>query len=288
MKRQRTLFLKQNYVLRILKGFMFAGLYLIALLLILVHKVDLGLLSGVTQSVFFITAPVIRLMALPADAISYGYKKVSDITRVYEQNEHLKKENDELFLLKDKLKALKAENNVLKQLLNHINVPETRYCTARVIAQNGGVFTNSLIIYIGDSAPQIKPGYAVVSSTGLIGRIDIVSGRYARVNLITDINSKIPVISAKSRDRGILIGANQHEMQLIFTPLLSELHKGDILVTSGVGGGIPADIPVARITKANTETITAVPLFTPEKLEIVKIIIYDVLPDEKSTKELLE
>ena len=46
MKRQKVLFLKQNYILRILKRFMFTGLFIIALLLILVHKVDLGIISG--------------------------------------------------------------------------------------------------------------------------------------------------------------------------------------------------------------------------------------------------
>ena len=49
MKRQKVLFLKENYVLRVLKSFMVAGLFVIALLLILVHKIDLGLISGVSS-----------------------------------------------------------------------------------------------------------------------------------------------------------------------------------------------------------------------------------------------
>lgn len=52
MKRQKVLFLKENYVLRVLKSFMVAGLFIIALLLILVHKIDLGLISGVSKGVF--------------------------------------------------------------------------------------------------------------------------------------------------------------------------------------------------------------------------------------------
>ncbi len=286
MKRQRVLFLKENYVLRVLKSFIMAGLFVIALLLILVHKVDLGLISGLSKGIFFITAPLIHTAALPAEGLSYGYKKASEIINVYEQNERLKEENEQLFLLQDRMKALKTENAILKKLLHHIDLPDTQSYTARVIAENGNAFANSLIIYLGDAYPHIKSGYAVVAEHGLIGRIDIVSGRYARVTLITDINSKIPVVSQKSRDRGILIGNNSHELKLIFTPLLAELHKGDILVTSGIGGSLPPDIPVARIKRAGIDTITAAPLFTASEIEVVKIIAYDIAPDAKTAKEL--
>lgn len=286
MKRQKVLFLKENYVLRVLKSFMVAGLFAIALLLILVHKIDLGIVSGVSNGIFYITAPLIRLVSLPADALSYGYKKTAAIANVYRENERLRQENEELFLLKDKMKALKAENEILKKLLHHIDLPQIKSYTARVIAENGDAFANSLIIYLGKEAPNIKRGYAVVNNRGLIGRIDIVSGNYARVTLLTDINSKIPVVSQKSRDRGILTGNNTNELSLIFTPLLAELHKGDLLVTSGIGGGLPPDIPVARIKRVGVENITAVPLFSASSLEIVKIIAYDIMPDAATAEEL--
>ncbi len=286
MKRQKVLFLKQNYVLRILKRFMFAGLFIVALLLILVHKIDLGIISGLSKTVLYTTAPVIRVATLPSDGISYLYKKTSEFLNVYKENKRLKKENDELYLLKDTLRALKNENIALKKLLHHFDTPRTKSYTARVIAENGNAFSNSFIIYLGKNKDKIKPGFAVVNQNGLIGRIELTSGAYAKVNLITDINSKIPVISQKSRDRGILLGQNSQKLQLIFTPLLAELHKGDILVTSGVGGGLPPDIPIAKITKVDVDKITAVPLFTPSKIEIVKIIAYDIMPDKETLEEL--
>lgn len=286
MKRRRILFLKENYVLRLFKNFMVAGLFVIALLLILVHKIDLGIISGISKGIFYITAPLIHVVTLPAEGLSYGYKKASEMLNVYEENQRLQKENEELYLLKDRMKALKAENIILKKLLHHLDIPQTQSYTARVIAENGSAFANSLILYLGDNADHIKTGYAVVNETGIIGRIDIVSGKYARVTLITDINSNIPVISQKSRDRGILVGSNTQELKLIFTPLLAELHKGDLLVTSGVGGGLPPDLPIARIKKADMDAVIATPLFTPSKLEIVKIIAYDVLPDAKAFEGL--
>lgn len=286
MKRQRVLFLKENYVLRVLKSFFLAGLFIIALLLILVHKIDINIVSGVSKGVMYISSPLMHIASLPAEGISYGYKKIAEIMYIYEENEHLRQENSELYLLKDRMRALQTENRILKKLLHHIDVPQTITYTARVIAENDNAFSNSLLLYLGNAADFIKSGYAVVNSSGLIGRIDIVSGKYARVTLITDINSKIPVVSRKSRDRGILVGNNTRKMNLIFPPLMAELHKGDILVTSGTGGGLPPDIPVAKIKRAGVETITATPLFSPSELEIVKIIAYDVMPDKETAKEL--
>lgn len=286
MQRQRVLFLKESHVLKILKGFMMAGLFAIALLLILVHKIDLGLISGVSKGVLFITAPIIRIASLPAEGISYGYKKASEIINIYQENERLKKENEELFLLKDQMRAVKAENEILKKLLHHFDLPDIKTATARVITETGNSFANSFIIYLGKDAHKIKTGYGVVGPSGLIGRIDLISGRYARVTTITDINSKIPVVSAQSRDRGILTGTNSAELKLVFTPLLAELHKGDLLVTSGVGGGLPPDIPIARIKQITMDTITAVPLFNPSEIEIVKIIIYDAFPTDEELKDM--
>lgn len=265
---------------------MMAGLFVVALLLILVHKVDLGLISGISKGVFYITAPVIHLVTLPAEGLSFAYKKTAEIINVHKENERLKKQNEELFLLKDRMKAVKTENEILKKLLHHFDIPEIKSYTARVIAENGNAFANSLILYLGENASQIKPGYAVVNEAGLVGRIDIVSGNYARAALITDINSKIPVISQKSRDRGILVGGNSPKLKLIFTPLMAELHKGDILVTSGIGGALPPDIPVARIQKAGIDSIIAAPLFSSSKLEIVKIIAYDLSADGSAVGEL--
>ena len=286
MIRQKVLFLKENYILRILKNFILAGLFAIALLLILVHKIDLGVISGISKSVMFITAPIIHTLTLPARGISYSYKQASAIINVYQENKRLAKENDELYLLKDRMKALKAENTLLKNLLHHYDTPEVQSRTARVIAEMGDSFANALIIYLGDEDDEIKIGYPVVSQEGLIGRIDLISGKYARVTLLTDINSKIPVVSQKTRERGILTGTNGPELKLMFTPLLAELHEGDILVTSGVGGGLPPDIPAARIKTIEMDSITVVPLFTPSQIEIVKILLYDFAPSAQTLKEL--
>ena len=265
---------------------MFAGLFAIALLLILVHKIDIGIISGLSKTILKVEAPLMHFFTLPAEGIAYAYKKSSEYFHVYEENARLKKENDELYLLKDKLRALKSENTSLKKLLHHFDAPNTQSYTAHVIAENGNAFSNSFIIYLNGNQDKIKPGYAVVCEKGLVGRIELVSGSYAKVGLITDLSSKIPVVSSTSRDRGILIGQNSPSLKLIFPPLLSSLKKGDLLLTSGTGGGLPANIPVATIKKITADEIIASPLFTPSQIEYVKIIAYDITPPLETSEAL--
>ena len=62
--------------------------------------------------------------------------------------------------------------------------------------------------------------------------------------------------------------------------------KGDLLVTSSIGGGLPPNIPVAKIKKIDVDKIIALPLFTPTKIEIVKIIAYDITPSLEEKEAL--
>ena len=64
--------------------------------------------------------------------------------------------------------------------------------SAKIIAESGDSFTHTLLVYIGNEA--VKKGQIVLGDESVIGRIDKVSGHYAKVILVTDINSKIPVV----------------------------------------------------------------------------------------------
>ena len=274
MKRERVLFLKENYVLRVLKSFFLAGLFIIALLLVLVHKIDINIVSGVSRSVMFVVTPLIHVASLPAEGLGYGYKKIAEIMYIHEENERLRQENQELYLLKDRMRALQTENRIFKKLLHHIDIPQTKSYTARVIAENDNAFSNSLILYLGNAADFIKSGYAVVNASGLIGRIEIVSGKYARVTLITDINSKIPVMVERTRVRGILTGDNTPTPKMVFIPLEAELTVGDRIVTSGVAGVFPAGLPIGKISSIEKNNVTIKTFTNLERLEYVKIVDY--------------
>jgi rod shape-determining protein MreC len=108
----------------------------------------------------------------------------------------------------------------------------------------------------------------------IIGRVESIRGEYARIILLTDINSKIPVMTENTRLRGILSGDNTGVPKLLFTSSEARFQTGDMLVTSGVAGGFPGGLPVGRISSIQKDLIEVDIIESLDKLEYVKIIDY--------------
>ena len=154
------------------------------------------------------------------------------------------------------------------------------------MAEENDAFAHSLVAYIADE--NASKGDIALSDQGVVGRIEKISRNYAKIILITDINSKIPVIIEKSRIRGILSGDNTMMPKLIFTPLDAEINIGDRVVTSGVSGVFPAGLPVGEVVSVSKNEIVVRPFASREKLEYIKIVKYGIgglLEDKESNAE---
>ena len=151
--------------------------------------------------------------------------------------------------------------------------PEAQLVTARVIAEEGDAFSHSVIAYTGGSK-AVKKGQVALSEKGVVGRVDNVGQAYAKIILITDINSKIPVMVERNRVRGILSGDNTTVPKMIFIPLEAEVQVGDRIVTSGVSGVFPAGLPVGQVVEIGKNQVKVRPFSSLERLEYVKIVDY--------------
>ena len=100
-----------------------------------------------------------------------------------------------------------CRNQRLKASLRWIPDPDASFLTARVVADAGGVYAKAVLLSIGPNH-SIRKGEIAVDERGLVGRITEVGARTARVLLITDLNSRIPVILETSRAHAILVGTN--------------------------------------------------------------------------------
>ncbi len=119
----------------------------------------------------------------------------------------------------------------------------------------------------------------VVSPQGVVGRVLRLSPSAATVLLITDPNSRIPVVSQKNRTQGILKGEGpNHELVLQYVAQGAPVEEGEILVTSGLEEIFPKGLPVARVTAVGRsgsslfQLIYAEPLFVPRQLEEVALL----------------
>lgn len=247
-------------------------------MLMMLSKADTYVLNKTTGMISATLSPIIRIMQFPAQMVYLGYEKARDIIKVYSQNKQLREENIKLMILKNKVRTLEAENRLLGEMLNYISLPEAAYITAKVVAEEGDGFSHSLIVYVGDEN-RVYKDQVVMSDESVVGRVENVNGKYARVILITDINSKIPIIIERNRERAILSGDNTLIPKLLYTSLSTDIKEGDIVVTSGVAGVFPVGLPIGTVKNISKEKIEIVPMADIERLEFVKIVDYGIYHD---------
>lgn len=275
MRRRRILFIKLSQFKLFARKVLIALVFVSALAFMMLSKADTVILNKTTGLVSATLSPFIQVLQFPGKIVYKGYEKVRDITTVYSQNEKLKEENLNLLVLKNQISVLKSENKLLGNMLNYTSLPEVSFITAQVVAEEGDGFSHSMIVYTGKEN-TVEEQQVVLGYESVVGRVEQVQGKYAQIILITDINSKIPVIAERSRERAILSGDNTLKPKLLYTKLNADIQKGDRIVTSGVAGAFPVGLPVGIVSDITEDGIEVTPIADIERLEFVKIVNYDI------------
>lgn len=273
MRRRKVLFINLSQFKVWVGNVAIVLLFLLAFFFMLISKIENNRLKNIDNYMLKFATPVIHFLTLPARAVHFVYGGIKDAVDIYEENKRLRTENRLLLTQKNRYSALKAENILLSKLLKYEIPEEKNSITAQIVSVDGFGFSHSIIAYIG-SDNSVKKGQIVLNEKGVVGRVEATGGNYARILLITDINSKIPVVIERTRSRGILAGDNTLEPKLVFTPLDADIRSGDSLVTSGVAGGFPAGLPIGYVSQINDMQIKVKPLADIERLEYVKIVDY--------------
>lgn len=253
-------------------------LFLLSFFFILLSKVDSVVIEAANKAALDVTGPVMQLVEYPARIIHRVYTYFYDISHIYAENRALRTENKQMMMLQNKVRALEVENQLLGRLLNYVPPAEATFISAKIIAESGDNFTHMLLVYTGDEV--VKKGQIVLSDESVIGRIDEVGKHYARVVLVTDINSKIPVVVERTRARAILSGNNTVMPQLMFLRSLADVQEGDVIVTSGVGGMFPAGLPIGFVNSVRNGEITVETIADIGRIEYVRIVDYGLSNDE--------
>ena len=272
MKRRRSLFIHLSHIRLLTQKFALVILFLSTFVFMLVNKTNSVLVEKTSSVATDIVSPAIDVLVIPAKVISAVYDYFKDLRQIHKDNQRLREENMQLSKLYDRARALEVENKLLSEILNYVTPPSAEFITARVIAEEGDAFSHSVIAYIGDE--PVKKGQVAISDKGVVGRVDRVGNVYAKILLLTDINSKIPVMVEKTRIRGILSGDNTPLPKMIFIPLDADLNIGDRIVTSGVAGVFPAGLPIGRVVGVNKNEIRVKAFSNLEQLDYVKLVNY--------------
>jgi len=253
--------------------FAFLALLLAALALMILGKVDSALMERVRVNVTDTVAPILDVISKPVETVNQLIEEARDLYDLRDVNEQLKIDNSRLLQWQTVARKLEAENKELRNILSFVPDKEARFVTARVIADTGGAFANSIILNAGEQAGARK-GEAAITGNGLVGRVAGVGARSSRVLLITDLNSRIPVIVQPGGIRAIMAGNNSEQPRLIHLPPGAIVSHGDRVETSGHGGAFPPGLPVGRVSSVDEPGITVRPFVDRTRLGYVRLLDY--------------
>ncbi len=251
--------------------FAYLGLVAAAFGLMLLAKVDTVLVERLRIHLTDAVAPILEVISRPLDSINRGVDEVKALHALYDENARLREEQARLLQWKAAAERLEAENRVLREQLNVIPEQPADFITARVIADTGGAFSQSVIVNAG-ARDGVKRGQAAVTGEGLVGRVIDVGSRSARVLLVTDINAKVPVLVDPSRTRAIMAGANRVQPKLTWLPPGAVVAVGDRVVTSGHAGVLPPGLPVGQVVGVGEGGMLVQPFVDLSRLEFVRIL----------------
>ncbi len=171
-----------------------------------------------------------------------------------------------------------TETEILAALVDFARAnPENTYKAATVIGRDPSPFLNYVIINIG-SNDGIRPGMPVVTEKGLAGRIDAVIAEAARVQLITDSASVVNVRLQNAATNAILSGSLTGELTLDMISQDVNVQAGDVVLTSGLGGGYPPNLLIGQVTSVRKldyelfQQATVQPLVDFDHLQYVLVI----------------
>jgi rod shape-determining protein MreC len=217
-------------------------------------------------------APIYGMIDTPISAIRNASGSVGNVFALRSENAELRQENERLRHWYDVAMALDVENAALKGELNWVPDPKLSFVTARVVADAGGVYARSVLLSIGPNN-GVRKGQVALDASGLVGRVTEVGARSARVLLITDMNSRIPVLLEKSRARAILAGENAPYPRLDYLQDGQKPEEGERVVTSADAQAFPAGLLVGTVHYASGR-IEIVPASDLNRLEMVRIFDY--------------
>jgi rod shape-determining protein MreC len=252
---------------------------------ILLGKVDTMVADRARVSLGDVLAPIYAAMAIPVGQAHAVLADLADAWDMRAENQRLRAENQALRQWQSVALALEAENRRLKAELQWVPTPTPEFVTARVVADDGGVYDKAVLLSVGPNH-FIRKGQIALDERGLVGRVTDVGARSARVLLITDLNSRIPVVLESTGERAIMVGTNAPLPRLLYwsggTP-----KEGERLVTSGEAGALPPNLPVGTVHYSAEHAPEVAPAAQLDRLEVVRIFDYGlagIAPPEASSR----
>ena len=228
-----------------------------------VERFRMSVVDSVVPNMDWAMAPVTRVARMFEDFQSYA--------RIYEQNQELRRELQQMRAWREAALQLEQRNAQLLDLARVRLDPQLTHVTGVVMADSGSPYRQSVLLNVG-TRDGIVDGWAVMDGLGLAGRIAGVGERSARVILLTDSNSRIPVTVQPSGQRALLSGDNSPVPVLEFIDNADALRPGDRVVSASDGGVFPTGLLVGEVVQGNDGRLRVMLAADYGRLDFLRIL----------------
>lgn len=236
---------------------------MLGLALFLAVLAGVGVLTPLQGITLRIASPFEHALSAVFDPVVSFLADVGNINDLRNENARLRVENEQL---QNKVTSLQEESQQITELQQALGIQQSggsgKKVAANVVARDTSPFTDVISIDKG-SDDGIKAGMTVLSSGGtLMGTVTKVTGSNAFVRLVTDTASRVNARTLESQAAGVVEGTP--DRGLAFDLSQQDVNVGDTVVTSGLGGNYPPDIPIGKVSSVSG---TAQDLFRTVELE---------------------
>jgi rod shape-determining protein MreC len=211
-------------------------------------------LNVLDRAILRVSAPLQAGITGLVRGIGNAWTKYIALVHIKADNERLADENARLRAELVAAKNAAGREGDLEKLLSLRGAVQFDTIAARIVGVETSAFFRVVRVRLDRGGDEVKPGMAVISSAGIVGRVQRVFGGWCDVLLAADPKSSIDVVVARTGGRGVVkgvAGSDRYKTRVEYLERRDEAAEGDLVVTSGLGGFFPRDLPVGKIVKVD-------------------------------------
>ena len=255
-----------------------AAMIIILVAIFLFWRIDNPRIEKMRMAVVDVVAPNFAWVATPVTGIANLVRSAQSYNSIYRQNQELRREIQQMKAWKEAALSFEQENARLLDL-NKVRLdPKFTHITGVVLADSGSPFRQTVLLNVG-SRDGIIDGWAAMDGIGLVGRISGVGDRTARVIMLSDNSSRIPVTIEPTGQHALMVGDNSSRPPIDFVENLEAVRPGDRVVSSGDGGVFPAGLLIGQVVQSSSGRLRVRLAADIQRLEFLRIIRHE--PREK-------
>lgn len=230
------------------------------------------------------------IVAKPANYIAGVFDNIDSLLNTYEENKRLKARLDEFVAVQAEASDLKSDIKKFQELMDKSeSLKAYDPIHATVIARNPDQWEEKIILDKG-SSHGVEKNMAVMTAKGLIGKVTLVTPFTSEVELLysNNPNYRVRVSAMVQGDKqayGLIEGYDKERNELIMKRIDSRVtvKKGQQVVSSGLGGVFPKNVPIGEITEVSTDDYGLTKLAYVKPSADFSILDYVVIAKRSST-----